>query len=136
MSKKWRDIWFERRGYDVFFVCLNDLFFLIFLLLLLSFYLILYFLKSINSLNYYISTTSFIMHLCISLFLLHIMCMCVYGFISFVINIFFSTFSLCLCLFSFTFLKNIKFFFFKWLKRCPWLVLLVLHFEKYVQILM
>ncbi len=65
-----RDILFERKGYNVFFSCLNHLFFLSFFLLLLILFLSLSFFVGMKFVNYYISTTSFIMHfLRISVFL-------------------------------------------------------------------
>jgi hypothetical protein len=68
--------------YNYIFSCLNDLFFLLFFLLLLFFIFFFFFFFSLNitSLNHYIFTTSFIMHLlCISFF-----CLCVWMILFFI----------------------------------------------------
>jgi hypothetical protein len=57
----------------------------------------------INSLKLLCFHNIFMHFLCISFFLLHILCMCVHGFISFLIDLIFFHISLCLCSSSFTF---------------------------------
>ncbi len=61
---------------------------------------------------------------------IYILCVCVCAWFYWLIYPF-STFSLCLCSFSFTLFEHIVFFF-KWPECCPQLALLHLHFKKYV----
>ncbi len=111
--KKWikneRNILFEIKGYNVFFY-LNDFFSWYFFINFLSCYLSFLY---INSLNYWIFKTYFIMHfLCIWIFLFTYLCICV-CIVLFLFQWFiFFHFSLCLCSsFLFFSFEHIVFFF-------------------------
>jgi hypothetical protein len=64
------------------------------------------------------------------------MCMCVHGFVYFLIDFFFFTFSLCLCSSSFTFLFENIVFFFQGAKVLFIASLIMPQFKKHVEVVM